>query len=93
MKIEIEMKLKDCPTCGIIFAITEQLEARRREDGKDFYCPSAHRMSFGGSAVEGLEMKLEAVRARNLELSGDLSKERLSHIATKGKLTKERKKK
>lgn len=44
----------DCPRCGVIFAVTEDYEQRRQSDGKTFYCPNDHPMSFRESDTERL---------------------------------------
>lgn len=36
----------DCCTCGTIFAIPQTFKERRYADGKTFYCPNGHSMSW-----------------------------------------------
>ncbi len=84
----------DCPNCGILFAITQELEERRRGDGKSFYCPNGHSMSYHGSTSE----KLKKERDRSANLVARLDQERArrdaaerSRAAVKGQLTKVKK--
>jgi hypothetical protein len=32
----------DCANCGVEFCLTQGLYRRRRNDGKEFYCPNGH---------------------------------------------------
>ena len=59
----IRLYVTDCARCGVVFAIPAALEARRREDGLGFYCPSGHSLSFGQSEVEKLKSKLADARS------------------------------
>lgn len=84
-----------CATCGITFAVPDSWQQRRRDDGKTFYCPNGHSLHFGKNT---LEKRLErAERERNAAQVGlgaardQLDAERRSHAATKGQLTKTRK--
>jgi len=36
----------DCAGCGLVFAMTWDFEARRREDHKTYYCPAGHENYF-----------------------------------------------
>jgi hypothetical protein len=44
----IAFEAHDCPTCGVIYAISEEFGERRRSDGKTFYCPNGHTVSYHG---------------------------------------------
>jgi hypothetical protein len=33
----------ECATCGVVFAVTDSYQARRREDHERFFCPNGHR--------------------------------------------------
>lgn len=46
------LTLVDCPSCGVHFVITQEFEARRREDHRAFYCPNHHRMIYRESVKE-----------------------------------------
>ena len=67
----------DCPACGVLFAITEELEERRRKDGKSFYCPNGHSMSYGNSDTE----KLRKEREKNARLTARLDQEKAATAA------------
>ena len=42
----------DCPACGAVFATTDEMIERRRQDHQLFYCPNGHSMSYGETTVE-----------------------------------------
>lgn len=39
-----------CANCGITIALSDGMEARRREDHKTFYCPNGHHNYFSGES-------------------------------------------
>jgi len=61
-----QLYLCPCPECGIEFGISHCFEKRRREDGRTFYCPNGHRMSWGDSETSKLRNQL-AQTSRKLE--------------------------
>lgn len=81
-----------CATCGVHYALTGAYEDRRREDHARFYCPNGH----GHSYPQKNEAEKERARAERLERQlanrdEDLRSARASLTATKGQLTKTRK--
>lgn len=93
MSIAVNMTFEtiDCPNCGMLFAITEELENRRRADGKSFYCPNGHSMSYGDTVHD----RLRDERARTARLTASLDQVRAdrdalerSRSAVRGQLTK-----
>jgi len=59
----IQMYVSDCPNCGVVYGITRAYELRRREDGKNFYCPNGHSGSFGESEIAKAQ-RLQAAAER-----------------------------
>jgi hypothetical protein len=47
-----------CPNCGITFGVPEDFDRERRADGRTFYCPNGHSLTFGKSEAEKLRMQL-----------------------------------
>lgn len=81
----------DCPQCQVEFAVTESYEARRRTDGKTFYCPTGHSMSYG----DNVQAQLKRERDKTARLTSRLDQVRAdrdaierSRRATKGQLTR-----
>jgi hypothetical protein len=83
----------DCATCGVDFAIPRKLQEIRLIDGATFYCPFGHHNVYGpGKSREELQReRAEAFERQLANLDETLRSERASHAATKGKLTRERK--
>ena len=87
---------QDCAECGIAFALTSDFIARRREDGKGFYCPNGHSLVFNNKKrneerIAALERELKNADARtSFERDQRKATER-SLAATKGHVTRLRK--
>ena len=88
----------DCANCGVPFAVTEDFEERRRKDGKGFYCPNGHSNVFGETEADKVRKELAQAQERlaaekgwSQHLTESLHSEQRSHSATKGQLTKTRK--
>lgn len=93
--IKVQLTVTDCASCGMVFAITQDFEKRRREDGKGFYYPNGHSLSYGNSEIDKLRKKLGQVeenavwwRARACDYEEDAQREKRQKAAVKGQLTK-----
>ena len=62
------LKTEECCNCHTLFAMTEDLLRRRRDDGRLFYCPLGHPQSYTETTVMKLE-KDKAALARQLEIA------------------------
>jgi hypothetical protein len=60
MDITVSLTAMDCPNCSVVFAIPDGFDRERRADGKSFYCPNGHSMSYTESEQEKLRRKLRA---------------------------------
>ena len=69
----------DCPDCGMLFAITNQFENRKRKDGKSFYCPAGHSMSYSESEADRLRKQLN-------QSKGDLATAQLEIMVAEKKI-------
>lgn len=67
--IELAARLETvtCANCGILFAIPEHFEQKRREDHEAFYCPSGHLLVF--HAKSEAEKLADQLRAKNDEIA------------------------
>lgn len=98
-KLGVSLYVTDCASCGVIFAMTTEFEKRRRHDHKTWYCPNGHSLVFNDETdEERLKRELKAAqdntaywRGRQADASKSLESERRSHAATKGQLTKVKK--
>lgn len=58
----------DCPRCGEVFGVLESTTDVRRRDGKSFYCPHGHTMSYSiGETLQQRELKEAKRRAEQAE--------------------------
>lgn len=102
MKLSIErtltLEVEDCISCGIEFGLPGRFLDERRKLGTNFYCPNGHAMTFGESETTRLRKQLTqaqdaTARAEARARSNWEAKEAeaRAHRATKGVLTKTRK--
>lgn len=87
----------ECAECGILFGMPRALYTRRKEDGKQFVCPSGHGNAFVPSEVQRLrdalgkkEIEIAQISKRHNETAGLLAGasaeiERLNKKLTKAK--------
>lgn len=84
----------DCAECAVIFAIPDDLERRRRSDGRAFHCPNGHTLRFFESTEEKRIKELEATEKRLAEQLGAARRiaenEKRRRAAIKGQMTKMR---
>ena len=85
-----------CCDCHMLFAMPEAMQRRRRNDHEYFYCPSGHPQHYTGKSdaekLREAERRL-ASREEDLRIERNrMENERRSHAATKGQLTRARKK-
>ena len=86
--ITVTLVAVNCGVCGAAFGLSEQFKKQRLEDGKAFYCPNGHCISYHDTELA--RTKRELIRAQN-SIEYERSRreqEKRSHSATKGKLTK-----
>ncbi|SLD50652.1 Uncharacterised protein [Mycobacteroides abscessus subsp. bolletii] len=94
-----QLAIEYCCSCGIAFAMPTDYQSRRRDDHKSFYCPAGHSQHYTGKTEEQrqreradrLQRQVEAREADIRLEQRRLANERRSHAATKGQLTKTRK--
>ena len=75
----------ECCACGIEFSVPGPWLAARRRDGKSFFCPNGHSLSFGASEADRLRTELSRAKqeqerlaqaARQAEAVADRERER-----------------
>lgn len=92
-------EIETCCRCGMQFAVTSEFRQRRRDDHGDFYCPSGHGQHYTGKSdaqkererADRLSAALDRAERRAANAEENTRIERVSHAATKGQLTKTRK--
>lgn len=77
---------------GTVFGMEQDFRSNRLRDHKSFYCPNGHSQAYTGKTEEQkLREQLEAAQRAKIRTREALDQERRSHAATKGVLTKTRK--
>jgi hypothetical protein len=57
---QVSFYVEQCCNCGIPFAMTMELQKRRRNDRQSFYCPNGHGQHYTGpTEAERLKTELE----------------------------------
>lgn len=85
------LKPVTCCECGVSFGMPEAMRNKRREDGQLFHCPNGHSQHYTETEAAKLRKQLEA-KERALEFERNSRRaEENAHRATKGQLTKLRK--
>ena len=97
----LQLYVTDCPNCGVPFAIANDYDERRRDDGRSFYCPNGHTMSYNSrdrKRMEQLEREAAAAKRGAQWAREDAERARrdariadYQRRAAKGQLTKARK--
>ena len=80
-----------CSECGILMGVADDWMDDARRDGRRIHCPNGHWMSYRRTEADKLRAQLEDVRAQRDHARAATQRERKMHSATKGQLTKARK--
>jgi hypothetical protein len=94
-----------CGCCGILHAIPQEIEQESRRNGRSWYCPNGHYIGYSDTEVKRLQAELDKQkiqlsqkeadarfwRDRNAALEEDKERAERSLAATKGVVTKLRK--
>jgi hypothetical protein len=62
-QISAKLSTETCCSCFIQFAMPEELQTKRRNDGGSFYCPNGHSQHYTKTRVQELEEQLNRERA------------------------------
>jgi hypothetical protein len=85
--------IEECCNCHTRFAMTQQLNAQRRADHENFYCPNGHGQHYTGeSEAEKLRRQLRSARSDATWTRDQLEASERSKAAIKGHLTRARNK-
>lgn len=72
--VRLDLYISDCAVCGVVFGMPVDIEQRRREDRKAFYCPNGHNLVFSG--LTQAEKDAKAAKERAERLSAALTAQR-----------------
>lgn len=94
-----QLVIEYCCVCSMAFAVPADFQRRRKEDHKTYHCPAGHGQHYYGKTEaekqrERAERLQRQVGAREADIRTEqrrLESERRAHAATKGQLTKTKK--
>lgn len=90
--VQVAMTLVACAKCGIVFGMPHDLNHRRREDGKDFFCPNGDINVYKGELAnlkkQAADATARADTAERLRSDAEraLLREKEAHAATQKKV-------
>lgn len=97
MDITVSLTALDCGACSVVFAMPDRFDKERREDGKAFYCPNGHQLTYNGEITQLREKLRSAERDRDWFKTAEKEQRQAKEMteaslrATKGVVTKMRK--
>lgn len=93
-KMTVALAVMDCAGCGVIYAIGDEYNRRRIEDGKSFCCPNGHSQAYGGeldklrTKAANAERQLAYANETNEGLARERDAAKVSLSATRGVVTR-----
>lgn len=98
-KLTVLMHPTECTTCGMPFCVPQDFDQRNRKlSNREWFCPQGHRNYYGQTEVDRLRKELESEKTRATNWREScyrrdelLEQAKREHAATKGKLTKVKK--
>jgi len=75
LEISTSVKLvtEECCTCGILFAMPQEVNERLRTKGGTFYCPNGHPQAYTEPDIEVLRKKLLVEQRRSQHFETQLN--------------------
>jgi hypothetical protein len=89
--VKITLNPHTCPTCCVVYGLSSELEQRRQETGENWYCPNGHSVVFRKSDVGIEKERREHAEREAAYWQSEADRHSRAHSATKGQLTKMRK--
>lgn len=91
-----KIEAHDCANCGVVFGLDTRFANRRRKDGRGFYCPNGHSLSWEKSIEEEqrtlrLREQLDAARSLAERESERRRTAEAERAAARGQVTRLRK--
>lgn len=62
------LEAQECVSCGVMFALPQELTVERQGDGQSFYCPNGHSQSY--TTTDAVRLREE--RRKNARLVAEL---------------------
>ena len=88
--LTVQWHTLNCGECGIMFQVPTGFDQERRESGGDWYCPNGHCRVYKTREVDRLKRQLKSAEDSAAWNRRRLESEQNSHCATKGHLTRQK---
>jgi Zn finger protein HypA/HybF involved in hydrogenase expression len=62
LALSLRFETMECCNCGVLFAISNELQDNFRKTKKSFYCPNGHSQSYTENEADRLRRQLEAAQ-------------------------------
>lgn len=89
--VTVQLTAMTCPTCGVTYGIDEDIRSRKHREGGDWWCTNGHTIHYTQTENDRLKQELQAAQDATARAEAAARRERDAHIATKGQLTKAKK--
>jgi len=59
VNVATDLVVKECPTCGIFYAVPSRFDSEHQERGGSWYCPNGHSLHYVETEVMRLKQVLD----------------------------------
>ena len=63
-----DVLISRCASCGVQYGVTAEFDEDRRNDGKAFYCPNGHTLSYGETEVDRIRRERDRLKQSLAEI-------------------------
>ncbi len=91
VRMETSLVAETCWSCGMTWAMPWGWARKQSEKGNSFYCPRGCNLTYGESEIEKVQQQLASQIESTRFANRRLESEQNSHRATKGHLTRQKK--
>ncbi len=83
-----DLAVKECPVCGVFYALPQQLDGKHQENGEGWYCPNGHTLVYKDTEAMRLRHRLDQTEAELDRTRGNLDGALRQVSAHKGAITR-----
>ena len=88
INVVTDLQVKECPVCGVSYALPQRLDEKHQENGQGWYCPNGDNLVYKDTEAKRLRQRLGQTEA-DLEMArGNLDGALRQVSAHKGIITK-----
>jgi len=91
LTVQITLVSEVCCNCGVVFGLEKVHRQSLIDSGGSFYCPNGHAQHYTDTTINQLKRRIESLKEDGAYYKARIENERRSHAATKGHLTRAKK--